>query len=293
MQLLLAVGQMADSGRLIRCKSGTNSKVWMEEKSSGMIIGSCGGCPVFTGRTVKIGFFVCIRVIPEHEKHSGTHKRRLIMAEMAAENKKMNNSAGSRNKAKGAVNVRYITVTGVLSAAAFALQYIEIPALFMPSFIKFDLSDLPALIGAFAMGPVCGVLIELIKNLLHCAVSQSFGVGELSNFILGAIFAGVAGAIYKSHKTKKGALVASLIGAIAMAVLSFPSNLFVVYPVYYQFMPEEVILQAYQAIIPGMKSVAQSLLVFNVPFTFVKGMIDVLITFLIYKKISPILKGDH
>lgn len=77
-----------------------------------------------------------------------------------------------------------------------------------------------------------------------------------------------------------------------MAIVSFPSNLFLVYPVYYQFMPEETILAAYQAILPGMKSIAQSLLIFNVPFTFVKGILDVIITFAVYKKLSPVLKGN-
>ncbi len=191
-------------------------------------------------------------------------------------------------------NVRYMTVTGILAAAAFVLQLIEIPIpMLMPTFIKFDFSDLPALIGSFAMGPLCGVLIELIKNLIHATLaSGSFGVGELSNFVLGAVFVGTAGLVYRLHRSKNGALLASLAGAVVMAAVSFPSNLFVVYPVYYQFMPEETILAAYQAILPGMTSVAQSLLVFNVPFTFVKGMMDVLITFLIYKKISPILKGQ-
>lgn len=192
-------------------------------------------------------------------------------------------------------NVRYITVTGVLSATAFLLQLIEIPVpMLMPTFIKFDFSDLPALIGSFAMGPLCGILIELIKNLIHAALaSGSFGVGELSNFVLGAVFVGVAGLIYRFNRSKKGALLASFAGAVSMAAVSFPSNLLVVYPVYYQFMPEETILAAYQAILPGMKSVAQSLLIFNVPFTFVKGMLDVIVTFLIYKKISPILKGNQ
>lgn len=78
-----------------------------------------------------------------------------------------------------------------------------------------------------------------------------------------------------------------------MAALSFPSNIFFVYPVYYNFMPKATILAAYQAVIPSMKSVEQSILCFNVPFTFAKGMIDVLITFLIYKRISPLLKGRH
>ena len=161
----------------------------------------------------------------------------------------------------------------------------------MPSFIKFDFSDLPALIGSFALGPVCGIIVELIKNLLHTLDSGSFGVGELSNFMLGAVFVGVAGLIYRFKKTRKGAIIGSVAGAAAMALFALPSNIFIVYPVYYNFMPKEVILAAYQAIIPSMKSVEQSILCFNVPFTFVKGMADVLITFLIYKHISPVIKG--
>lgn len=217
------------------------------------------------------------------------------MTELRAENTVKRNE-GTAGKAGSGLKdrVRVITVTGVLSAVAFLLQLIEIPLpMLMPTFIKFDFSDLPALIGSFALGPVCGIVIELIKNVLHALLATgSFGVGELSNFVLGAVFVGVAGCIYRRSRSKKGALIASLAGAIVMAVISFPSNLFIVYPVYYQFMPEETILAAYQTILPGMKSVAQSLLVFNVPFTFVKGILDVAITFAVYKKISPILKGN-
>lgn len=200
----------------------------------------------------------------------------------------------SAGKGITGITARQIAVTGVLSAAAFVLQLIEIPLPFLiPPFIKFDFSDLPAVIGAFALGPVWGILIELIKNVLHAVLaSGSFGIGELSNFMLGAVFTGVAGLVYRKKRTKKGALIASLAGAAAMAVFSVPSNLFVVYPVYYNFMPEETILQAYQAIIPSVKSIAQCLLVFNLPFTFAKGMIDVAITFLVYKRVSPILKGE-
>ena len=189
-------------------------------------------------------------------------------------------------------NVRFIAVTGVLSAAAFVLMLIEIPVpMLIPPFIKFDFSDLPALIGAFAMGPLCGILIEFIKNLLHTFVSGSFGVGELSNFMLGAVFVGIAGLIYGLNRTKKGAVTGSLVGALAMALFSLPSNYFIVYPVYYNFMPKDTILAAYQSILPSVKSIGESLLLFNVPFTFVKGMIDVAVTFLVYKKLSPILKG--
>ena len=197
---------------------------------------------------------------------------------------------------QGAANtdsrVRSIAVTGVLSGVAFILQLIEFPVpMFVPPFIKFDFSDLPALIGAYALGPVYGIAIEFIKNLIHVMFSGSFGVGELSNFLLGAVFVGVAGAIYKRKKTKNGALIASLAGAVAMAAVSLPSNYFVVYPVYYNFMPEETILAAYQLIMPSLQNIFQCLLFINVPFTFVKGMIDVVITFMIYKHLSPILKG--
>lgn len=202
-----------------------------------------------------------------------------------------NNLHHSTTHAAG--SVRYMAVTGVLSAIAFVLQVFEIPLpMLMPSFIKFDLSDLPALIGAFAMGPVCGMMVELLKNVLHgLMMSQSVGVGELCNFLLGAIFVGVAGFMYSRKRTKKGALVASITGAFAMAVCSLPVNYLIVYPFYYQFMPEEVILQAYQTILPSMQSIFQSLVIFNLPFTFAKGMLDVLVTFLIYKRISPLLKG--
>ena len=218
------------------------------------------------------------------------------MTELRAENTVKRNEGTAGKAGSGSKDrVRVITVTGVLSAVAFLLQLIEIPLpMLMPTFIKFDFSDLPALIGSFALGPVCGIVIELIKNVLHALLATgSFGVGELSNFVLGAVFVGVAGCIYRRSRSKKGALIASLAGAIVMAAISFPSNLFIVYPVYYQFMPEETILAAYQTILPGMKSIAQSLLVFNVPFTFVKGILDVAITFAVYKKISPILKGNN
>ena len=180
--------------------------------------------------------------------------------------------------------VRYITVTAMLSAVAFVLMYLEIAIPIMPSFIKFDFSDLPALLGSFALGPVCGVLICLIKNVLHLAFSNSMFVGELSNFILGAVFVAIAGNIYKHKKTKTSAVVRGIVSVF--------SNYFVVYPVYYKAgMAEEAILQMYQAIAPSMKSVLQCLICFNLPFTIVKGLIAVVICMLIYKPLSPVLKG--
>ena len=188
---------------------------------------------------------------------------------------------------------RLIAGCGMLTAAAVVLQYLEIPIPFIPSFIKLDFSDMPELIGAFAYGPVAGIIIALIKNVIHLAASQSGYIGELSNFILGAAFAGTAGLIYKKKKTMKGALVGGIAGALCMAILSFPSNLFIVYPFYYNFMPKEAVLQAYQAIVPSMETIEQSLLVFNVPFTLIKGIFCVIISMLIYKPLSPFLHGKN
>ncbi len=188
---------------------------------------------------------------------------------------------------------RYITGCSLLIALAVILQYVEFAIPLMPSFIKFDFSDLPALIGAYAYGPLAGVVISLLKNVIHMLASQSGFVGELSNFILGSVFSFVAGFIYKRNKTKGSAMVGGLLGSLAMAAVSFPSNLFIIYPLYYSILhyPEQIVLQAYQAILPSVTSISQCLLIFNVPFTLIKGLIDVLICLLIYKRISHILKG--
>jgi len=194
---------------------------------------------------------------------------------------------------KNKFNARYIAVTGMLSAIGFILMYVEFSVPFMPPFIKLDLSELPALIGAFAHGPVCGILVCLIKNLLHMPVSTTGCVGEFANFLLGAIFVGTAGFIYHRKKTKKNAAIAAVIGAILMGIACIPVNYFITYPFYYNFMPKESILEAYQMIVPAMKSILQSIVCFNFPFTAVKGLISVAITLLIYKHLSPLLKGKN
>ncbi len=189
-----------------------------------------------------------------------------------------------------------LTVAAMLSAVAFILMFIEFPIpMLIPAFIKMDFSDLPALLGAFALGPVYGVIISFMKNLLHIVIkgTSTACVGELSNFILGAIFSAVAGYLYKHHKSRKTAIIGAVAGAVAMAVLSVPSNYFVVYPAYVQFyhMPLEAILGMYQAILPSADSLIKCLILFNLPFTLVKGLLDAVLCMLIYKPLSPILHG--
>ncbi|MBR4706692.1 MAG: ECF transporter S component [Pseudobutyrivibrio sp.] len=201
---------------------------------------------------------------------------------------------GEKMKSEKRVNVRNMTVTAMLSAVAFVLMFLDTAVPFMPSFIKLDLSELPALMAGFALGPVWGVVVCFIKNVLHLTISQTGGIGELSNFILGASFVLPAALIYKHKKTKTNAIIGAIVGALIMGIISFPSNLFVVYPFYYNFMPKEVIIEAYQALVPFAKisSIEQCLLFFNVPFTFVKGMLSAIITILIYQPLRPLLKGN-
>ena len=187
-----------------------------------------------------------------------------------------------------------LTVTAMLSTVAFLLMFIEfpIPAL-IPAFVKLDISDLPELLAAFSLGPVYGVVVTLLKNVLFSVLhgTSSAYVGELFNFIMGSVFSFTAGFIYQKKKSRKSALVGALTGALLMAVLSVPFNFFVVYPAYVVFyqMPLEAIVGMYQAILPAADSLWKCLLIFNVPFTFCKGMIDVALCFLIYKPLSPLL----
>ena len=191
----------------------------------------------------------------------------------------------------------HIAVAAMLTAIAFILQFIEFSIPLMPAFVKLDISDLPALLGTFSLGPVYGVAIQLVKNLIHLPFGSSAGVGELSNFLLGAVFVFVAGLIYKRHKSRKSALIGSIVGAIAMAAVSLPLNYFLVYPAYVAIygMPLDAIIGMYQEIlgsvaqIPTQNALLNCLLVFNVPFTLCKGILDVALCFLIYKPLSPLL----
>lgn len=196
--------------------------------------------------------------------------------------------------ARQAHRTHKLTVASMLSAVAFVLMFIEfpIPAL-IPSFIKLDLSDLPELLGAFALGPVWGVVITLLKNVLFLIIrgTHSAYVGELCNFLLGSVFSFTAGLIYHRSKSRRSAFLGAVVGAVVMALVSVPINYFIVYPAYVVVykLPMDVIIGMYQAILPAADNLIKCLAIFNVPFTFCKGMLDVLLCFLIYKPLSPLL----
>ena len=196
--------------------------------------------------------------------------------------------------ARQAARTHRLAVAGMLSAVAFVLMYVEfpIPAL-IPAFIKLDVSDLPELLAAFSLGPLWGVVVALCKNVLFAVLhgTSSNYVGELFNFLAGSIFAFTAGAVYHRGKSRKSALLGAMAGAALMALLSVPLNYYLVYPAYVKVygMPMEAIIGMYQAINLGANSLMKCLVLFNVPFTFCKGMLNVLLCFLIYKPLSPLL----
>lgn len=190
-------------------------------------------------------------------------------------------------------NVRKLTGTAMLAAVATVLMYLEFPIPIMPAFIKMDISELPALIAGFAYGPISGIAVCLIKNLIKLPSTSTAAVGELFNFVMGALFVGTASIIYKLKKSRTGAIIGSVVGALVMAVVAVPYNYFVVYPAYVVMyhMPLEAIIGMYQAINPNVDGLLACLLTFNLPFTFFKGMVDAVICFFIYKPLSGILHG--
>lgn len=188
-------------------------------------------------------------------------------------------------------NVRMLTMTAVLSAIAFVLAFFEFPVPLSPSFARMDLSDLPALIGAFAYGLVSGVLIELVKNALQLLTSSTGGIGELANFIMGSSFVVAAGLIYKHHKTKKTAILACLIASVIMGVVATVVNYFILLPVFEAFMPLDQLIASFGEFMPFIKTKLDVVLFNAFPFNLLKGIGISIVTMLLYKRLTPILKG--
>lgn len=179
-------------------------------------------------------------------------------------------------------NTRTLTKVSLLSCFAFIMMILDFPigALF-PVWLKFDFSDVPALIGSFAMGPVAGMIIELIKNLLKIAFkgTQTGGIGELANFIVGTSFVFTAGYIYSNKKTLKRAVMGMAAGTIAMVVIGALANYFVMLPLYDKFVPAWGLMEHRASIVKAA----------IIPFNILKGVIVSFVTIPLYKKISPIL----
>ena len=192
------------------------------------------------------------------------------------------------------INTKMIAQIGMLGAIAVVLMLFEIPLPFAPSFYEIDFSEVPVLIGCFTMGPMAGVLIELIKIILNLCINGSVtaGVGELANFVIGCALVLPAAFIYKRKKTKKGAVIGLVTGTLFMTISGCFINAYVMLPTYAKAfgMPIEALVEMGSAVNASITDLFTFVMFAVVPFNLLKGVLVSIIVLLIYKKISPILK---
>lgn len=212
------------------------------------------------------------------------------MSQEAVVNKQIQ-VTGNRSKLRTMVQI------AMLSAVSTVLMMFEFPIPFLaPPFIKMDFSEIPVLVGTFAMGPLAGVVIELLKNILHFVTygTTTGGIGELSNFFIGCAFAVPAGIFYRKRKTRKSAVLGMAAGTLLMVIMGCLSNAFVMFPLYSVVMgiPMDSFIAMGTAIHPAIDNMVTFVVLCMVPFNLVKGIIISMITLLLYKRLKVVLKGE-
>ncbi len=194
---------------------------------------------------------------------------------------------------------RTLTQIAMLGAVAGVLMNFEFPIPFLaPSFYQLDFSEIPVLIGSFAMGPLAGVVIELVKILVHLVTkgTMTAGVGDVANFILGCAFVVPAGLIYRFHhiKSRKHAVEGMVVGTVLTSIAACLLNAFVLLPAYGKAfgMPIEAFIEMGTAVNPSVNSLLGFVAMIIVPFNLFKYTLTSVIVFFIYKRIRVMLKGD-
>ena len=195
---------------------------------------------------------------------------------------------------KNKLGTREITTIGMLGAIATVLMLFEIPLPFAPPFYEIDFSEVPVLIGCFAMGPLAGVLIEFVKILLNFIIngSATAGVGEVANFCIGCAFCVPAALVYQRAKTKKGAVISLVSGTLLMTFLGCFINAYVMLPTYAKAfkMPIDSLIAMGTEVNAGITDLFTFVMFAVVPFNLLKGVLVSVVVLLVYKKISPIIK---
>lgn len=203
-----------------------------------------------------------------------------------------------KQKSSGTGKIRQMALIAMMGAAAVILMLFEIPLPFLaPPFYELDFSEVPVLIGAFALGPVSGVLIELIKILLNIIINgtNTAGVGELGNFLIGCSFILTASIIYHRKKDKKHAIIGMAVGTVVMAVVGCLINGYLLLPFYSVSMglPMETLVSMGTIINPAITNVMTFVMLAVAPFNLLKGVVVSILTMLLYKRISGLIKSHH
>lgn len=187
----------------------------------------------------------------------------------------------------------YLVKIALLSAVAAVIMFLEFIVPMMPVFLKMDLSEIPVLVGTFALGPIAGVTIELIKNLIHLPSTSTAGIGEIANFVVGIAFVIPAGIIYRNQKNRNGAILGMIVGIISMTTVAAVLNYFVFIPLYQTALhwPLEAIIDLGAKGNPAIVDLKSLIILGIIPFNLLKGIIISVVTLLIYKKLSPILRN--
>ncbi len=190
-------------------------------------------------------------------------------------------------------NLKYIAKIGILSAVAAVLMLFELPLWFAPPFYKLDFSEIPILIGSFALGPVAGVIMELLKNLLNLLMdgTTTAFVGEFANFVTGCAFVLPAALIYKHKKSLRSALIGLTLGTVSLVLVGAAMNYYILVPTFSELyhLPLEKIVAMGTAVNASISDL-KTLIIFAVmPFNLLKSVACSAVTLLLYKRVSKIL----
>ncbi|NLO10142.1 MAG: ECF transporter S component [Clostridiales bacterium] len=200
-----------------------------------------------------------------------------------------------KQKAISILSVKSMAIMAMLGAIAVVLMLFEIPLWFAPPFYELDFSEVPVLISAFALGPIAGIITELIKILLNLVITgtDTAGTGELANFLIGCSFVVPAAIIYYRNKTLKSAIKGLIVGTLSMVVLGAFMNAFVLLPVYAYFfnMPIDALVSMGTAVNSSINNLSTFIFYAVIPFNLLKGVAVSLLTLLIYKRISGVIKS--
>lgn len=203
--------------------------------------------------------------------------------------------SNNNQKSIALLSIKSMAIMAVLGGLAVILMFFEIPLWFAPPFYELDFSEVPVLIGALALGPVAGIIIELIKILLNFVFTGTItaGIGELANFLIGCSFVVPVAIVYHKNKTIKSAIKGLIVGTVCMVILGSLMNAFVLLPVFAYFykMPIDSLIEMGTKVNPAIDSMSTFILYAVTPFNILKGVLVSLVTLLIYKRISGMIKS--
>lgn len=203
----------------------------------------------------------------------------------------MSSNAATKSNPNSSAKVRMMAQIAMLTAVSEILMLFDISLPFAPGFYKIDLSEVPVLIGCFAMGPIAGVITEAMKNLLSFLFgSTTGGVGEIANFVIGCAMVVPAGLIYQHRKNRKNAVVGMIAGTFCMTVLGAVLNAYVLLPAYAAvFGGMDAIIGLGTAVNGNITGLMSFVMLAVVPFNLVKGVVVSVVTYVLYKHVSKIL----